>query len=490
MLVLVATCVVVLACLPLAAVTFPPATDLPQHLAQMQLLAEAIRHPHGPYVVQWWAPNGLAYLFVALSSLVAAPLVAGRLTLALLVAAWITATAWLAHERGRRPSAFVLASVFVFAHPLYWGFIEFLVGWPLCAVYMGLLSRPTLSRRRWMLLWLVAAALYGAHVLWLGATLVGVVVFSVAERTTARTCLRRIAPLSVPFVAAAFWSWRLGAERSAGGFEVGARWSTLPWQRVLPDAWVSSALGGLQGPLESVVVGLATLYVIAGAIATRDSERKLDRGLAALAGLLLATALLAPNKYLNTLGFASRWLGPAYVLAILAVPPPPRIRPALMLLLSFATLTLFVTATTASWMAFENEELLGLETALAQVPDGSRVVGLDFVRKSDIIAGDPFLQLFAYAQALHGGTLNFSFAEHGSSLVRYRAPRSEGFTPIMEWFPDRFQPSDAQYFDVALVNAPPSLHIRLAQTGEFEPTSASGTWRLYRLHAKPVAHRQ
>jgi hypothetical protein len=137
--------------------------------------------------------------------------------------------------------------------------------------------------------------------------------------------------------------------------------------------------------------------------------------------------------------------------------------------------------TAAAWRAVAVEELTGLEPALAAVPENARVVGLDFVRFSQFVRGQPFFQDFAYAQVLHHGTLNFSFSEHGSSLVRDRAPRAPAFTSGLEWRPQRFRDSDLRFFDVALVHGDEHLHDWLAQHRGFVPVTTAGEWRLYRL---------
>ena len=48
-----------LALTPFFVVTFPPITDLPQHLAQVRLFGEALADPDGPYGIQWWTPYSL-----------------------------------------------------------------------------------------------------------------------------------------------------------------------------------------------------------------------------------------------------------------------------------------------------------------------------------------------------------------------------------------------------------------------------------------------
>ncbi len=469
------------ALVPFIVARIPPSTDLAQHVAQMRLVGEALRAPDGPYTVQWFAPNTLAYGFVAAGWALASPIAAGRVALAGIAVAWIAATAFLAHTRRRGATAVVVASVFLFSHVLYWGFLEFLVGWVAFAIFTGLATakgRP-LTPVRIAGLFAAAIALYLAHVLWLGAALGCVAIMSLADQDGARTTLRRIAPLVPVLIAAAAWSFHVRGERVAGGFDVGAHWYVPPWQRLAPAAFTDAAFGGLVGATEPMLLALVAVYVVAGAV---EAKRKggMDRGLLGASALLGAVALLAPDKYLNTASFAARWLPEALALLVLAVPPP-AFRPSLLRALAVGGFVLFGLATAATWVVFDDEELDGFESALAAVPERARVVGLDFVRRSQLIKGEPFMQMFAYAQAIHGGTLNFSFAQHGSSPVRFRRVRLERFTPALEAHPARFSRLDLQYFDVALVNGPPPVHSRLSHYPGFVPVTTRGPWRLYRL---------
>jgi hypothetical protein len=351
-------------------------------------------------------------------------------------------------------------------------------------VYLALVAPRgrSMTRARWIVAIASALGLYAAHVLWLGVAAVATVVVCVADRVTWRRTFFSVAPLLPLLAIALVWSLRLRTERAATGFDVAPHWFAMPWQRLVPNVWVDAALGGLRGPLEAVVLALVALYLAAGALTARRTGG-LDRGLAAAALLFAAIAFVAPDKYLNTIRFGARWMPTAFVLALLAVPAPSW-RPRVLRPLAMLVALVFFAATAAAWLAFDDNEMDGFERALREVPDGARVVGLDFVRESDIVAGQPFFQMFAYAQVLHGGQLNFSFAEHGSSLVRFRTPRVAHFTPGLEWNPTRFAPRDLRAFDVAIVNASPRVHDRLEQLPGVEPRAAAGHWRLYRLSTR------
>jgi hypothetical protein len=100
------------------------------------------------------------------------------------------------------------------------------------------------------------------------------------------------------------------------------------------------------------------------------------------------------------------------------------------------------------------------------------------------------MQTFAYAQALHGGSLSFSFTEHAVGLVRNRQPRRIPWTIGTEWYADRAKSSDFQYFDVVLVRAKLDHHRQLSERQDIRPVTTSGAWRLYRVvRPRPASER-
>ena len=118
--------------------------------------------------------------------------------------------------------------------------------------------------------------------------------------------------------------------------------------------------------------------------------------------------------------------------------------------------------------------------SVAAVTPGSRVLGLDFVKQSRYLVGRPFLQMTAWTEAVHGCAINFTFAEHASSLVRLRAPRDTGITVGLEWLPERVRPSDVERVDFVLVNATDGGHVRFVGVTRLKPVTTAGRWRLYR----------
>ncbi len=117
-----------LAALPILFTPYPPATDLPQHLAQVRLFEEALKDPGGPYVINWAAPGNLIYAVIFVLRAVVPPAWMARAVLIFLVLLWIAAIHFLAAARGRPEAAAIAASILVFNQSFYWGFLNFLIG--------------------------------------------------------------------------------------------------------------------------------------------------------------------------------------------------------------------------------------------------------------------------------------------------------------------------------------------------------------------------
>ncbi len=472
-----------LVAVPFLVVTFPPAADLAQHVAQVRLFAEAMGGG-SPYAVQWATPYSLVYLIFGLAWAAVGPLAAGRVGLLVVAVLWVGAVHLLAAGRGRPVAAAVLASVLVFSQSLYWGFAPFLLGWPAFVLWFLLSVRrapPRGGAAGEAALFLGGAALlYVSHALWLAAGIGWLAVEAVAFRRPWRRLLPRLAGVAPVAVAAAVWF----AHLSGSAFSTPPLW-VFPLRRLDPRWWVEAAFGGLRGNLETLGLVAILGWLLAAFLTHRDDLReRSDPALALLGATFLAVVLLGPDKYTNTIEFDTRWMPPALVALLLAAPAP-RLRPGAARALAAAALAVWVLVTALTWRRFERVDLSGLRPALAALPAAPRVLGLDYRRTSRWIDHQPFLQTFAWAQVLHGGTLNFSFADFPPSPVVYAPPRRAPWTGGLEWYPDRLRSTDLAWFDYLLVDAPPPLHDRIAADPQVEPVTADGFWRLYRLRHPP-----
>jgi hypothetical protein len=470
----------VLLALPFLTVSLPPVTDLPQHLAQIRLLADALGNPDSPYRVQWLTPYSLVYAPLGLASLAGPPDRAARVAMIALAASWVLAVHGLAWRRARPAAAAVLGTALFLNHATYWGFLSFIAGWAAFALWLGLTTGRRPPRRPWSHGAAVLGAailLYLSHALWLAAGLAWLVLHAVVFRPPRAVLLARLAGAAPAAVAIALWYPGL----RAAGFTSPTRWFVDPTGRLSVSWLVDAALGGVHGPVEYAVGAAAAAWLAGGAWQHRAAlAARADAELALAGGLLLGLALLLPDQYSNTIYFASRWLPAALGLLLLAVPPPRLPAPAATALTA-AVLAGLVTATALTWRAHERREQAGLHAALAALPSAPRVIGLDYVKRSELIKGLPFLQAFAWAQVYRGGELNFSFAEFAPSPVVYRRPRPRPWTGGLEWYPERLQERDLAWFDFALVHGDAAIQAAFARLPGVLPVTGAGRWQLYRL---------
>jgi hypothetical protein len=479
--VVLATIAYVLVALPFLVVRFPPITDLPQHVAQIRLLIETLGSPESPYTIQWFTPYALVYALVGAAWAVAGPLGAGRIVMLALGLLWVAAIHFLAARRGRSPAAATLACALFFSHIVYWGFCNFVFTWPIFALWLGLTTGERARRTGWtdlVLLLGCAALLYTSHVLWLAAAVLWLVLSGIVFRYPFRVLALRLASVVPVLIGVAVWFPRL-AER---GFRSPTVWQSTPLERLTPGWLLDGALGALTGPVEPLIFGGIVVWLVAGLWQARAGRGgiigAIDWECLLAAGLFLALALFLPTKHTNTIEFAERWTPFAVVLTLLALPAPAirhvGSRGVALGLLAFLTLS-----TAEVWRTVEQTSLKGLQAALDALPERPRVVGLDYTGSTPLLKTRPFLQTFAYAQVLRGGTLNFSFAEFAPSLVVYSQRPRWPWPAGLEWFPTRVRAGDFAYFDYALINADSELHGRLGEQFPLVPVTNGGTWRLY-----------
>jgi len=464
---------------PFVSVRFPPITDLPQHLAQIRLLHEALANPESPYRIQWLTPYILAYVPLALAWQLSPSESAGPIAMVSLALLWTVAIHWLAFKRRRPAAAAVLGSALFFNHTTYWGFYSFEMGLPVFVLWFLLTSRPEAAfRRRDVPFFLVTALLlYLSHALWLAAGMLWLVAKSVTSRVPLRTAGAQLASCAPVLAMAAIWYPRL----AENGFTSPTRWVSTPSGRLSFTFLMNAVFGGLQGLAECVAAAALAGWIVLGVYQHRGRLRTtIDRDLGLAALLFMTLALFLPNLHQNTIAFASRWIPAAAIFVLLAMPAPAWER-GIRNAVAVTALAMFVVVTAFAWLRFEQDEHSGLSESLAVLPANMRVIGLDYVKTSPVIMGRPFLQTFAYAQVVRGGELNFSFAQFAPMAVVYRTPRRFSWTSGLEWRPERVKPSDFVHFDYALVNGDASRHASLAALPELRPLTAEGRWRLYRI---------
>lgn len=472
--------VLAMAVLPILITRYPPSTDLPQHLAQIRLFEEALKDPGGPYVVNWAAPGNLIYAVIFVLRTVVPPAWMARAALAFLVILWIATINLLAVARGRPMVSAIVASILVFNQSFYWGFLNYLIGVPVFILWF-VLTTKSWGHRFWeYYAGLVGTSflLYGSHALWLAAGGAWLVFIGLLKRIEAKEFILRLATLIPCGIGALLWYPRLSLARAASGLDVAPHWSPL-FDRL--SSFVDATFGGIRGPVEIIVFIL--LYVWCGLSVWQNRKRLgglIDRDMLAAGGFFLPIIMIAPDKFMNTIFFGSRWIPVAMIFILLSLPAP-SIRRLSAKTLALAVAAAFFLITAIAWHNYGAEDLTGFQEGLDRLPASSRVLGLDLIKESDIIKGRPFLQLFAYAQVFKGCELNFSFAEHYSGLVAYKTKRNISWTPRLDWFAAKVQRTDYTFFDYVLVNGSEADFKTLSTFRELFPMTFSGRWRLYQI---------
>ncbi|MBM3298846.1 MAG: hypothetical protein FJY85_02695, partial [Deltaproteobacteria bacterium] len=326
--------------------------------------------------------------------------------------------------------------------------------------------------------WLAAGLLlYVSHALCFVVGVVWLVLSGTVLQRSLRGTAVHLLYLLPLFVATWFWYPML----STSSMATPPLWVSTPLDRV-SFSWLSdAALGGLKGPVESIVFGIMLAWIAVGIVQNRRAlSGSADRSLLLAGCLFLVLSLVLPDKYMNTIRFGQRWVPLGMIMILLAVPAP-ACKPITPRVVAVATVAAFCAAVSSAWLSFERKELSGLQQALDALPASSRVLGLAFVQESDYVKGFPFIQTFAYSQVLKGGTLNFSFAEFSPCLVVYKKPFVRPWTGGLEWFPRRVEESDLDHFDHALICADDDFHSRWARHPRIAPVTGTGRWRLYRI---------
>lgn len=467
---------------PFFLVTIPPSTDLPQHLAQARLFLDVLG---GDTIhrIQWTSPYSGVYALLVPLVAVLPPFFAGTVAMALLAAANTLATHALAWKFARPPAAAVLASILFFGNSTTWGFLNFLVGWPLFAVWVILLARqgdsPTPRRAAALAAW--AVLMFWSHALWFAGAILWMAVECLAERRTRSVLLARAAAVA-PAMVLALW-WYLGFRES--WVATGADWRTGPLDRLNP-AWLANAtVGALRGAFPQVFFWAMIAWAFA-AVSGRVTDPERTEG-AAHRTLLLGGAAFAllvfalPHSYQNAVFFEQRWAPVAATLLLLGLPALRLPGRAALAAVGIAA-ALHLGWLTLAWQRFERANYAGFADCLAALPDKPRLLGLEYRTPREPIYGMPLLEAFAWGQVLRGGRLSFSFAEFPHSFVVLADRTPKPWTGGLEWNARAVTDNDFAHFDFVLVSAPEATHRELAAKPFLEQVAGgSEGWRLYRV---------
>jgi hypothetical protein len=475
--------------LPALLVRRPPVLDLPQLLEQVVLLGRVLAGREPELELHAAGPNRLGYLFVLLARAAGGDAWGPRLAVAFAVAAWVASVAWICVRLDRPLAAGLLATTLAYSSLLYAGFFNFLAGVVPLAYWAVELRREPARSPAWAIAlrsFAGALLLYAAHALWLVVGGFAVATWVLLVRFSRREVLARAAGVAPVVALALAWS----GELAAGGWQSNVRMVFAPLDRLTSPRFLTTVFwGGLEGWVEIALFGVLVLWLAGSCVvAWRTRGRGAESFLLLFAGLALLLVFLAPGKVDHTVLFAWRW-GPFAALALLLGAPAPL--PARVATAAAAVVLVFALATARAWRGFEREDLGGFESALAAVPEGGRVLGLDFVRRSPRFKVQPYLQMFAYAGVERRAATSFSFAEVASSLVTYRElPRPRAWTPSLESFPFWARESDLDSFDVVLFHGDERASAWLAERlPGLVPVAGEGRWWLLARPARAAEGR-
>jgi hypothetical protein len=467
--------------LPLALVAFPPILDLAQQSAQIRLLGEFLSDVATPYRVQLLESNKISYVVLGISWLVAPAAYAGRLAMAIIAFLWVGAYHWLAAGRNRPVSATILGSIFLFNHFFYMGFLNFAMGFAVFILWFARMTDPPPDSDhagKTIIEALVGSLLlYWAHALWLVAGAGWLWLNSIVRKHSLRSTILRTAGM-VPFLTMTV-ALQLSLMRSEWGSEMIFIKPTL--KHLTSSHYIDYALGGVRGFLEPAASAILLLWATLAVWQNRKKLRAaVDWPLFAAGILFIASGILLPATVGHTLAFGSRWVPVGCALFVLALPPI-RTGSALARITAAIVLAAFCAVTARIWMDFERREMSGFGRAMAEIEPKSKLLGLDFVRGSSLIKMQVFYQMFAYSQVLHGGEINWSFAESATSLVVYKdTSTTKPWTKGLIGHPELVKPSDFEYFDYTLIHGTPEIQDRCAREGGLVPVTEPARWRLFK----------
>ncbi|HVT18881.1 MAG TPA: hypothetical protein VHQ90_22180 [Thermoanaerobaculia bacterium] len=473
---------------PLWTVPFPPMTDYPQQLALAAILRfydDPARLFRETYELWWTAPHSLWKLLVAGLAWLLPINTAGKLVVALSLAAVGPAALALCRQAGRPAWYALLPLALVYNSAFYWGFVDNLLAYPLLlagiALTDRLLARGGLAEGRppafssWLLLAGFTLLFYEVHLQFLVIFAASVGWLAVVRLPRPGRLLLWLSPLLPGLLLAAAV---LGASTRPGvlsGYEARMRsfLDSVPVHRLplseklarLPDLLFGDHPGPVRLVLAALLAGTLLVLLLPGRRAAPSrlpaspaaasspgpaaagpsrlgaARELLVRGrFASLAGWLGLAYLLLPEVSHSYVLVAERLVPAAAMVAVAALPParPGRRRLAAALLAGLLVLQLGATLT--AFLRFGGESA-GLAELLATTEPGQNLAGLIYDRYAAGWRHAPVLLHFpAYYQALKGGRVLFSFAVFYHFPVRFRP--GQGWDDLLaewdDWNPRHF----------------------------------------------------
>jgi len=483
--------------LPFATAPFLPFVDLPQHVAQAQLLL----HRADPAVAALYEVQLLPQVNV-LALAVLAPALAvlpESAAVRALLALFIGGLGWGAYRltRALGTPAWAAAAAMLFAvqFNLWYGFLSFCLGLPLWLVLLARQARALDAADAGTGSWPARPpfrALAADALLWWLLALAHVLLFAFAVAAfvlwiaCARDRLAAVRARAVAILPATVWlaAWAVHARRaiathfgvSSGGFE--ALWEG-PGTKL---AELGRALGVATRPgaVEWTVLAIAVAVAAACLWWERRSTR---RGRAIAWARLVAVAALAAYACLPysiydrdrvTYGLFILYprfavLAPLVFAATLAAPASRRARSVIATVIAMA-----LVVTSVHWtMVLQRvgREARGLDAALDTLVPGRILKSLIYTPYPAGLRYEGFLHVASYYQARKLGETDQSFAALVPSPVHYRDPAHRPYLSLHDEHlrPDRFDPAQAELYDYIL---------SYDRASALDPSTARNPWSI------------
>lgn len=470
--------------LPLWVASYLPLQDFPQHVAAVRVIHDldspgfALRDyfeldwSRTQYISVYLVAHWLSYGFGVL--------LACKLLVAMILVATPYSVRSLLKAHSHPESYALLALPLAYNAHFVLGFLNFLAAIPLffwgVSAAIRYRERRTLQHAVWV--GVLALVLFYTHVIPY-VMLAGAVLGLSLERSLRRAAVALL-PLLPSLAALLFWLVKSpagqvvlgGTSRSGGRKPVFL--SIEDNLRELPRWLLDVVPGTLDATVLVVWVStfIATL-VVGNPLHSARSADILRRW----AWLLPAVALayfFAPAAYDWIWPINGRFPILVLLLAIVLIPHLPKIPKIALAVAALAMQSASVVTLTRAFAATERESK-GLQSIVAQIPEGERVAGLIYERGSSALTFSPFLHAVAWYQAERGGAVMFSFTDFPQSPVRFRENnRPPRVPPRWEYSPERVRTeSDLTWYRYVISRGGPEGFPGLTFVAR------AGSWRLW-----------
>lgn len=442
--------------LPLWIAAYPPMLDFPQQLALASIIRwydDPVRHFQQAYELTLARPQGLFELLTAGLARVLPILAAGKLVVALSLAAVVPCAAALCRRTGRPQWYALLTLALTYNHAFYWGFVDNLLAYPLVLGGAWLADRSfdrPFGVREWLLLAAWTALFYAVHLQFLLIFAGAVGWLAIVRRPGWRRMLLWLSAL-LPGIALGVgvlgWAHVHAAEVMTGFQQRLDSSPTLMLVleekiRRIPGLLFGAYRDGLQWVLAGFLLALVLLLLVRrrgveeGEAEAGEPEppgvRWFTTRFASLAGWIFVLYLILP---VFTHGYlvAERLVPLAAMLLIPALPRPPASRRRLAMILVAGLLLFQLGQTSARFLSF-SAETAGIRELLAGAEPGQNLMGLVFEPEVSGWSAPPLLEHFpAYYQVEKGGRVLLSFAQFFNSPVSYGRGQNWEDGLLAEW---------------------------------------------------------